>query len=51
MIEFVNKNCKELVPTISQNLLQSFFRIMGCFLGKYLDDEITKVTVEDIVEL
>ncbi len=58
MIDFVKRNCKfehkaykELVTSTSQNLLQSFFRIMNCFLCRYIDNEILKITIEDIAEL
>jgi dynein heavy chain len=51
MIDYVKRNCKEMISSISQNLLQSFFRIMNCFLCKYVDNEIVKVTIEDIAEL
>ena len=36
---------------MNQNLLQSFFRILNCFLDKYIDREIVKITAEDIVKL
>lgn len=48
MIDFVKRNCKEVIATISQNLLQSFFRIMNCFLCRYVDNELVKITVEDM---
>jgi dynein heavy chain len=51
MIDFVKRNCKEMISSISQNLLQSFFRIMNCFLCRYVENEIVKITIEDIVEL
>jgi hypothetical protein len=51
MIDYVKRNCKEMISSISQNLLQSFFRIMNCFLCKYVDNEIVKITIEDIAEL
>ena len=38
MIDYVKRNCKETISSISQNLLQSFFRIMNCFLCKYVDN-------------
>jgi hypothetical protein len=40
-----------MISSIGQNLLQSFFRIMNCFMCKYVDNEIVKVTIEDITEL
>lgn len=48
MIDFVIRNCKEMIASISQNLLQSFFRLMNCYLCKYVDNEILKITIEDI---
>ena len=36
---------------MNQNLLQSLFRILNCFLGKYIDKEIVKITAEDILKL
>ena len=51
MIDFVRRNCKELITTMNQNLLQSLFRILNCFLDKYVDREIVKVSIEDITRL
>lgn len=32
LIDYVRRNCKETIVTMNQNLLQSLFRILNCFL-------------------
>ncbi len=51
MIDFVRRNCKEIITTINQNLLQSLFRNLDCILDKYIERELVKVTAEDITKL
>ena len=51
MIDFTKRQCKELVSTINQNLLQSLFRILNCFFERYIERELVKVTPEDILKL
>ncbi|KAL0235780.1 hypothetical protein GEMRC1_002362 [Eukaryota sp. GEM-RC1] len=49
---FVKKQCIELVPAVTSNLIQSCFRIFDAFLQKYQPlDELNPVPVEDLERL
>ena len=51
LIKFVRKNLAEPVASMDNNLIQSIFRIINCYLVKYNDTEIKNVSVEEIAEL
>ena len=51
MVAFVRKSCPEPVITVDNNLVQSFMRLMDCYLVPYIDTELKKVTVEEVEEL
>lgn len=48
MIEHLRFQCKEIVPTMDNNITQSLFRIMNCYFANYKETEIKKVSDEDI---
>ena len=48
MIEFLRFHCKEIVPTVDNNITQSMFRIMDCFFAIYKESEVKKVSSEDL---
>lgn len=47
-IEFMRLHCKEIMPTVDNNITQSLMRIMNCFFSSYKETEIKKVTSDDI---
>ena len=51
LIKFVRKNLVEPVSSMDNNLIQSIFRIINCYLVKYRDTEVKNVTPEEIAEL
>lgn len=51
LIAFVRRNCRETIPSINQNLIQSFFRNLDCYFFSYIDTEILIITPEDIQRL
>jgi dynein heavy chain len=51
MINFTRKNCPEPVMTVDNNLAQSMFRVLDCFLVPYHDTELKKVTAEEVEDL
>ena len=48
---FVRHDIKEPVKTVDNNIIQSLFRIMDCYLADYIETEIKKVTAEKIEDL
>jgi dynein heavy chain len=44
LVDFVRRNCRETIPSISQNLVQSLFRLLDCYFANYLDTEILIIT-------
>ena len=48
---FVRKEVPEPVKTVDNNLIQSLFRIVDCYLADYIETEIKKVPPEKIDEL
>lgn len=51
LVDFVRRNCKEVIPSINQNLIQSFFRNLDCYFFNYIDTEILIISAEDIQRL
>lgn len=51
LVDFVRRNCRETIPSISQNLVQSCFRLLDCYFCNYIDTEILTITPEDIQRL
>ena len=51
MIKFVRKNVLEPVPTVDNNITQSLMRILDCYFADYWDNELKKVTPEEVEEL
>jgi dynein heavy chain len=48
---FVRHDVKEPMKTVDNNLVQSMFRIMDCFLADYIETEVKKVNAEKIEDL
>jgi dynein heavy chain len=51
MLRFVRKNCPEPVVTVDNNLVESLMRILDCYFSAYIEDEVKKVSAEQIEEL
>lgn len=47
-LEFLEKNCKEIIPSMSNNLIQSCTRIMDCFIEPYIETDYKKVSQEEL---
>jgi hypothetical protein len=41
---FLRKNLPEIVKTVDNNVAQSCMRLINCFLKKYYDTEVKKIT-------
>ena len=50
MIKYMRKNCSEPVPTVNNNITQSLMRILDCYFAEYIENEIKKVSVEEVEE-
>jgi dynein heavy chain len=48
---FMRKNCPELVKTVDNNLAQSCMRLIDCYLKKYIETEVKKITADQIEQL
>jgi len=48
---FLRRNLPEMVKTVNNNITQSCMRILNCYLVKYEEDEIKKVSAEQIEQL
>jgi dynein heavy chain len=48
VLVFMRKNVKEVVTTANNNLVQSFLRILDCYLVGFTDTETKKFTSEDL---
>lgn len=51
LLDFVRRNCKEVIPSIDQNLVQSLFKNLDCFFSSYVDTQLVVVSNEDIQKL
>lgn len=51
MLKYVRKNCLEPVPTVDNNLVESVTRILDCYFSDYYENEVKKVTADDIEDL
>jgi dynein heavy chain len=45
---FLRKSLPEPVKTVDNNIAQSIFRIMDCFFSPYVENEIKKITKEEL---
>ena len=43
LIHYMRHNCKEIIPTMDNNITQSACRIINCFIDQYIESEIKKV--------
>lgn len=48
LLDYLHKNCKEIIPSMSNNLLQSCTRIMDCFFEPFMETDYKKVSQEEI---
>lgn len=48
---FIRHDVLEPVVTVDNNIIQSMFRIMDCYLADYIETEIKKVPPEKIDDL
>ena len=48
---FLRKNLPEPVKTVDNNVTQSIFRIIDCYFSAYVENEIKKITKEEILNL
>lgn len=51
LVDFVRRNCREVIPSIDQNLVQSLFRNLDCYFSGYVDTELVVISNEDIQRL
>ena len=51
LLDYVRRNCKEVIPSIDQNLIQSLFKNLDCYFNRYVDTEIVVISPEDIQKL
>lgn len=51
LLEHTRRQMKEIIQTINQNLIQSFFRNLNCTFINYIDTEISKISAEDMSRL
>lgn len=47
-LEYLRHNCKEIIPTMDNNLIQSTCRLLDCFLEPYTDTEFKRVSEEEM---
>ncbi|CAK83095.1 unnamed protein product (macronuclear) [Paramecium tetraurelia] len=50
-LEFTYKHCKEVIPTMRNNLVQSQQRIIDSLISPYVETEIKKVSVDELDQL
>ncbi|KAL4429885.1 hypothetical protein ABPG74_022908 [Tetrahymena malaccensis] len=50
-IDFIRKNCIEIVDSMNNNLAQSLMRNLNCFLVNYVDTDFKKIPAEEIEKL
>jgi dynein heavy chain len=48
---FVRHDVKEPMKTVDNNLIQSLFRIMDCFLADYIETEVKRIPPEKVDDL
>jgi dynein heavy chain len=48
---FVRKNVFEPVKTVDNNLTQSLMRIIDCYFSNYIENEVKRITKDQIAEL
>lgn len=48
---FLRHDVKEPMKTVDNNIIQSLFRIMDCFLADYIETEVKKINQEKIDDL
>ncbi len=51
IINYTRKNCPEPVMTVDNNLCNSMFRLLDCFMVPYFDTELKKVTADEVEDL
>ena len=51
VIKFMRKNCPEPVPTVDNNICQSLMRILDCYFVEYIEDDIKKITAEEVEDM
>jgi dynein heavy chain len=47
-LEYMRKNCKEVIPTLNNNLCQSLQRCIKCLIAPFVETEIKKVAPEEM---
>jgi len=47
-IDFLRRNCKEIIQTNNNNIVQSLMKLLDCFMVNYKESETKKVTPEEI---
>lgn len=51
LIDFVRRHCRQTIPSINQNLIQSLFKNLDCYFQAYIDTEVVIITAQDIQRL
>jgi dynein heavy chain, axonemal len=47
-VEFMRKSCKEVIPTMNNNLCQSLQRIIDSMIAPFVETEIKRVANEEL---
>lgn len=47
-LEFLHHQCKEIVPSMDNNLVQSCCRLLDCFLESFTDTEFKKISEDEM---
>lgn len=48
LLEYLYKNCKEVITTLKHNLLASCMKIFDCFLEPYVESDYKKVSQDEL---
>ena len=44
----MRRNCKEVIASMNNNLIQSMFRIINSMIAPFVETELKKVSTEDL---
>ena len=47
-LDYTRKNCREVIPTMNNNLCQSLQRNIDCLIAPFMETELRKVASEDL---
>lgn len=50
-LEYLRHNCKEIIPSMDNNLVQSLCRLLNCYLENYTDTEFKKISDDEMKQI